>query len=154
MSITEKRYGEIIGAYGSDEKRWPKDERAGALAFQAAHKQRAKEINDAQALVDTALRGAAKPAANNSLLMARILKQAGSMPQDGAAANGITADAPRPLLGSTPWKSLAATLIISTGMGFGFGQAAAASSDIAQAEALLAASADAQYDYDWLEETP
>ncbi len=153
MKMTENRFREIIGAYGASESRWPEGERQSARAFRDENPSLVAQICEGHLQLDSVLGSAAKPATDDRLLMARILKQAQALPQQGAPAND-SPPAPRRRMAVPPWKSLAATLILSTGMGFGIGQAAASSSGAAQAEALLEANSGAQYSYDWLEETP
>jgi len=153
MNMTENRFREIIDAYGAHDKRWPESERKRAHAFRSDNPRLAAQICEGQLSVDTALDSATKPDTDSALLMARILKQAQSIPQTGTRANNSPAAARR-RIGAPPWKSLAATLILSTGMGFGIAQAAASASVMTQAEALLAANSDAAYSYDWLEDTP
>jgi len=151
MKMTKTRFAEIIEAYGANPARWPEEERTAAQDFAANNKNLAEKIiNDARQL-DQLLDTSSKQATDNNLLMARIMTAAQDTPQDGVPANDMTT-LPRRLMPTPPWKSLAATLVLTTGIGFGIGQSAAAASDIAQAEALLALGGDVLSGFDWIED--
>ena len=142
--MRKNRFREIVKAYGGDPKRWPDAEREAATAFMAAHPDVGDAVlADARAL-DGVLDGGNLVPSANDLLMARILKAAHTTPQDRAdlpiPANDIPHGAGQGLR-MPPWKSLAATLLLTTGMGFVMGNAVASSSEIDQAEALLEISA-------------
>lgn len=72
--MTEKRFEEIIAAYGADPARWPDDERADAEALLASS-DNARAILEDAARLDAALNEARPPHAS-SALMGRVLDSA------------------------------------------------------------------------------
>ncbi len=89
--------------------------------------------------LDEILAAGRKPEADISLLHARILKATAQIPQDEPAV--------RTLYGHiASWKSVAATLILTTGLGFGLGQIFNENSAYISAETLLSMSFVNDYD--------
>lgn len=146
--MTEDRYLEIIECYGVDPKRWPKSERVQALVFAKTHPAIANKPGQPEQALDDILNTGALDSADNRLLTERILKIALKTPQEPREYSLHANDFPSPetkwasltLPLSLPWKSLAATLLLTIGMGFAVGQVAETSSSLAEAEALLASS--------------
>ncbi len=91
------------------------------------------------------------PDADISLLRARILKAALDTPQDGHKDSRVL---PIPYKNFAVWKSIAATLILTTGIGFSFGQTANENTAYASAEALLSMSFNSDYDETNLDQNP
>jgi len=85
-----------------------------------------------------------KPDTDISLLQARILKTAKQTPQDNPTAGASYTNI-------ASWKSIAATLVLTTGLGFGFGQMNTTNTDYLSAEALLSLSIASDYDETGLE---
>jgi hypothetical protein len=142
--MMKNRFRDMVEAYGGDPKRWPDAQREAAKAFMAAHPRIAGPILADARVLDGVLDERHATPSDNSLLMARILKAAQTTPQDRADLLVAAHDIPHEVgqgLRMPPWKSLAATLLLTTGMGFVVGQTAASSSEIDQAEALLEISA-------------
>ena len=145
LQINAIRVQELVSAYGADTNRWPETERQAGQAWLTDNPGKARKLLAEAETLDTFLDTASAPISDTSLLQARILKAAQNTAQDEAtntqAANDITA-MPSKLAN---WKSVAATLILTTGIGFGIGQAAAADTSYASAEALLSISMQSDY---------
>ncbi|MBL4853917.1 MAG: hypothetical protein JKY25_06720 [Robiginitomaculum sp.] len=94
------------------------------------------------------LKAGRKPDTDMSLLQVRILKSAKQTPQDGLSTGASYTN-------FASWKSVVATLILTTGIGFGLGQfqgqAASENTDYLSAEALLSFSIASDYDETGLE---
>ena len=144
------RYEAILAAYGSDSRRWPDEERSAALAYQAANSQSAKAALAEPKVLDDALATAAHPANDLTFLKAKILREATAADRLPQGANTHT---PLPMRAKRAgWRSIAATLILTTGIGFTAGQVAAAQSDLETAETLLSISVPSDYvQEDWQE---
>ncbi|PHS35099.1 MAG: hypothetical protein COA91_13665 [Robiginitomaculum sp.] len=80
-----------------------------------------------------------KPDTDISLLQARILKAALQTSQDASSTGASYTNI-------ASWKSIAATLILTTGIGFGLGQIPTQHSDYIAAETLLSISLANDYD--------
>jgi len=135
--MTIERLNELIAAYGADPQRWPAIERDEARAFMDANPNITKVALDEAHILDTILDDEKKNVSNTDFLAARILKaaQAEAVPIPAAANDRLI-----PWAKST-WKSVAATLVITTGFGFAAGQSAVAKSmRMDTAEALLSLS--------------
>lgn len=140
-NLNKARMRELIQSYGADTRRWPEAERQSGQAWLTSHpKVVQKLLADAQNL-DQMLDMMHQPASDTSMLKARILKVAEHTEQNSIAANDSSA--PSRL---ASWKSVAATLVLTTGIGFGIGQVAAADTSYASAEALLSISMQSDYD--------
>jgi len=135
--MTIERLNELIAAYGADPQRWPAIEHDEARAFMDAHPIITQATLDEARSLDSILDGEKKNVSNTDFLAARILKaaQTETMPIPIAANDRLI-----PWAKST-WKSVAATLVITTGFGFAAGQSAVAKSmRMDTAEALLSLS--------------
>ena len=151
MHMTQHRFRKIIQAYGSKPHNWPPQERRAAEKFAQAHPALCADIIAAQTKLDALLDMAVKPQMDTTLLAARILKTAKNTAQDHLAteANDHPLQ-PNKTSMPTPWKSIAATLVLTTGMGFGLGQAAAANTSFDTAQSLLSLSMQDGYNEDEL----
>ncbi len=142
------RYTQIVESYGVNPARWPNGERQAALGFAAQNSNLTAQIRAQSEQLDQLLNSNDKNSSPPDFLMSRIMKSAQEMPQDGLPANDYA-----PV--QTRWKSLAATLLLTTGLGFGIGatQTTSANADEYQiAEALLASNYDIEYEAaDWTE---
>jgi len=135
-----ERFTELVEAYGAQSSRWPDAERTEAVAFMDANPAEAALVLAPAQSLDAALETGRQSAGSTDFLAARILKAAQAESAAPVAAN----DRPP---ARAPWKSIAATLVITTGMGFSIGQSAAAkSARIADAETLLSLTLDNPYD--------
>lgn len=143
--IDGQRFQELVDAYGADTLRWPKAERLLAQSWCAQHSDKAAQILKAAKELDQILDAVRRPETDASFLHARILKTASSTPQDINAETLSSIATQKPAILAT-WKSIAATLIMTTGIGFGIGQVAAADTAYASAEALLSISLQSDYD--------
>lgn len=144
--MTRDRFDDLVNSYGANPRRWPEEKHAHAEAFIASNKAVAKEILGKATQLDMALDTARTTMSDASLLAARILKQANEIAPDGRAANDTVMQAPL-VRTQAPWKTMAATLLITTGIGFSAGQAAASNSTkFDTAEALLSLDSDNAYD--------
>ncbi len=147
--MNTQRLREIVGAYGAQPARWPDGERKAAQIWLKQNPDKADSILEDAMSFDQVLDSAAHIPHDVSLLQARILKAAQNTKQD---AKPNTAPANDRILGQAKpaalsyWKSIAATLIMATGLGFGIGQIAAADTNYMSAEALLALSMQSGYD--------
>ncbi len=146
--MNQNRIQELINAYGADTHRWPQTERQAGQAWLADFPDKSQKLLAEADALDQILDAAPTSASDISFLQARILKAAQNTPQDGISAVMVVNDtAPMPaktnMLAS--WKSVAATLMLTTGIGFGIGQAAAADTNYASAEALLSISMQSDY---------
>ena len=130
--MDEQRYEQLLESYGANTARWPEQERELALTFAEKNPERAAQIRARGDDLDTMLDNNIH-AGSNDLLMARILNAAQNIPQDGLPANDRANYAPL----QARWKSLAATLLLTTGIGFSLGQTATADADYQTAETLL-----------------
>jgi len=148
--MNQIRVQELINAYGADSNRWPESERQAGQAWLAEHEMDAKAdarklLADAEVL-DQMLGTISRPISDTSLLQARIMKAAQGTAQDGGVSIQTANDSVPMPAKLASWKSVAATLILTTGIGFGIGQAAAADTSYASAEALLSISMQSDYD--------
>ena len=146
--MTNERLIEIIEAYGAEPQRWPESERVAALAYMDANPADAKLALATAAGLDQALDSAKKQISGTDLLAARILKAATADAEitPMAAPNTPANDRLIPWHKST-WKSVAATLVLTTGFGFAAGQSAVAkSTHMETAEALLSLTPENTYD--------
>lgn len=147
MSKTnEKRVRDLISAYGVDSKRWPETERLVGQAWLVDNPDKARKLLAEAEVLDQFLDIASAPISDTSLLYARILKVAQSTSQDDVANTLAANDGILISSKLANWKSIAATLILTTGIGFGIGQAAAVDTAYASAEALLSLSMQGGYD--------
>jgi hypothetical protein len=150
--MSEDRFIDLVECYGVDPENWPVSERTDGLMFREQNPERAREICAESEQLDHLLETGRRNSDNTDLLAARILKMAQETAQDGYAANDQknNQQAPLPHIPSrrqSPWKSIAATLVITTGIGFAAGQTAAANSDRYDvAEALLSLDDDTTYE--------
>ena len=131
--MNEQRYEQLLESYGANTARWPEQERALALAYAQKNAERAAQIRAGSSDLDTLLDSNVHAACGNDLLMARILNAAQDMSQDGLPANDRANYTPL----QARWKSLVATLLLTTGIGFSLGQTATADADYQTAETLL-----------------
>ena len=146
--MNEQRYEQIIESYGTNPARWPEQERALAQTFAQENPDLTAQIHASAAELDILLDSNVHVGSSDNLLMARIMKSAQDMPQDGRPANDRAYYAPV----QARWKSLAATLLLTTGLGFGIGQTAAADSEYQIAEALLSTDYQTNFEAaDWTE---
>lgn len=119
--MDEKRFGELIAAFGAEPSRWPQNERAPALAFTRDHPEIAARLRKEAEALDGLLE-AARTAPPPTRLEQAIL----------AAAQAETRFAPS-------WARLAAVLALSAGLGLGWSGAslrAGGSGDAAYAMAF------------------
>lgn len=100
-----QRFEDMVEAFGANPDRWPMSERAQALAFERANPERALEIRNRAAALDSVLE-TARVAEPSDALASRIL----------AAGIAETRFAPR-------WAQIAAVLALSAGLGLGWGGA-------------------------------
>ena len=150
--MTQQQYQELIQAYGISSARWPEHLRADGAAFAARHPKQAAVIDAKEGFIDHILDKPQYVSADNTLLMARILKTAAATPQLGIASNDATlARARLPALNSR-WKTLAAVLLVMGSIGFTIGGSNALSG-YNTAEALLALN-DASNSNHWSEILP
>lgn len=151
--MTQDDYQELVNTYGVHPSRWPEEVRARAMTFSYKHPELAAQINSDAALLDKIIDVASLPETDNSLLMARILKEAQNTPQDTPRHIDTPAnDHPTQFLPEdrvrrpiSRWKVLAATLLVTMGIGFGAGQAVFARSDYWSAETLYSFNIDSDY---------
>lgn len=120
--MDERRFRDILDAYGAEPRRWPERERAAALAFLRDHPQAEQWRTEAAAL-DAAL-DEAPPARPSDLLARRVL----------ATAPRTAAPAPR-----FAGAALAAALAVGVLLGFG---GVRAGEEGAEVDALLTAAFD------------
>ena len=142
--MDEKTFAALAGTYGGNLDRWPHSCQDEARAFCAARTETATRILRNERAFDALLDSAAKPACADTLLRARILKHATSEARSDRTMTANDTTSTRPAR-SLPWKAVAATFVLTTGLGFGAGQLAAAKPDYGEAEALLALSMNGQY---------
>lgn len=150
--MTIERLIELIEVYGSEPARWPESERAAALAYMDANPADTKAAFAAAAALDQVLDIGKKQVSGTDLLAARILKAAAADTEiSPIEAPYVPAnDRLIPWRKST-WKSVAATLVITTSFGFAAGQSAVAkSARMETAEALLSLTPENTYDSDEL----
>jgi|GEM_PF-5024185 len=138
--MDEKTFTALAGTYGANLDRWPEACQHEARAFCAARTETANRILQDERTLDALLDQATKPVRADTLLRARILKHATSEARSdfSIAANAQPAR-------TLPWKAVAATFVLTTGLGFGAGQLAAAQPGYSEAETLLALSMNGQY---------
>ncbi len=141
--LNKSRVQELIQAYGANPKRWPQQERqAGQAWLEENPIDTGILLTDAHSL-EQALNTIHSPSGDISLLQARILKLATKTAQDSASyENAGYETAPRVI---AAWKTVAAVLVLSTGMGFGIGQVAAADTSYTDAETLFSVSMQSEY---------
>lgn len=145
--ITNERLIELIAAYGADPKRWPDNERDAAIAFMDANPKLAQTVMDDAQSLDQILDDGRKDVTNTDFLAARILKAAQGLDDAENPANDMVGGPARLPKRQPAWRSIAATLVITTGIGFAVGQSAAAkSARIAEAETLLSLTLDNPFD--------
>lgn len=144
--IDEIRVQELVIAYGADAERWPEVERQVGQAWLADNPDRARKLLAEAEALEHMLDIADHLVSDTSLLQARILKAAQSTRQDEVAGILAANDSVPIASKLANWKSVAATLLLTTGIGFGIGQAAAADTSYASAEALLSISMQSDYD--------
>ena len=139
------RIAELIQSYGADSKRWPQIEQQIGQNWLAKHPEKVQKLLTEARTLDQILGTELHTASDTSLLQARILRAAQNTVQDNIAST-VPANDSLPVLSKLAnWKSVAATLILTTGIGFGVGQVAAANTTYASAEALLSISMQGEY---------
>ncbi len=149
--IDAEKFQNLADTYGADIKRWPEPYRVLAAEFFSTHQPDAQRILQEARELDMLLDLATKPDNNNVVLRERIfskINQDGTLgansdyPMEIPANDTISGPGPnrRP-----PWKAIAATLVLTTGLGFGAGQLAAAKPGYSDAEVLLSLSMTSQY---------
>ena len=151
--MSETRFREIVDTYSADEARWPQAEHALALAFVRENKVLAKALLEQARNLDALLDFGHRTFEMPDRLKMRILEQARTHIRGGVSTDDVPDAHFTRIPGvHTPWKTLAATLMVTTGTGFGAGQLAAAQSDAETAETLIAYSTSyADFQTDWAE---
>ena len=136
--MTQQDFEHLVNTYGANPQRWPQSKRTAALLYMETQKAATDTVLRQARALDAWLDTGTHPSTDNSLLMARIRKQAADTPQDPPQSGPVVSLATyrsRPPM----WRTLAATVLVTTGIGFGVGQAAARS-QTETVEALLSAS--------------
>ena len=145
--MTSERLLELSAAYGADPNRWPDNERDAATTFMDAKPKVARNVMDDAQSLDHLLDGGKKDVTNTDFLAARILKAAQELDGVENPANDMVRGPAHLPKRQPAWRSIAATLVITTGIGFAMGQSAAAkSARIAEAETLLSLTLDNPFD--------
>jgi len=141
--MDKTRLQELINAYGVHPNRWPETERRAGQIWLAENPSNAQALWAEEKALDKLLDSARHSDVDNALLHARILNLAQNMQQEhNIRAN----DRPTIFAKLASWQSIAATLLLTTGIGFGIGQAASADTRLVSAEALLSLSMQSPYD--------
>jgi predicted component of type VI protein secretion system len=137
--MNEARFQEILAAYGADPRRWPKAERAAALAYYSQDAAAKPAVRDAEAL-DALLAGyAAVPASSDLEIIARISRKvSAAAPQSTRLGSGrpgrLQAFAAQGRNAAAAAGFLAAAL---TGLFIGFGNGASGVSTADASDELI-----------------